>query len=138
MAEQLGRDMLVKIDVAETFTTLCGTRSKSLTINNEVIDVTTPDCTTPGGVLWRKTLDGLKSVSVSFSGVFQDEAAEAAFNTVANSATPRTDFQIILPNFGTYEGEFVITAPSYSGEYTDAVMFDASLESSGPITFTAA
>ncbi|HHX89260.1 MAG TPA: phage major tail protein, TP901-1 family, partial [Paracoccus sp.] len=63
MAKQKGRLMLVKIgdgESSEAFTTLCGLRSKTMTINNSEIDVTTADCTTPGGPLWTEILDGAK------------------------------------------------------------------------------
>jgi predicted secreted protein len=45
MAKQLGRALLVKIgdgEASEAFANLCGLNSKSLTINNSAIDVTTP------------------------------------------------------------------------------------------------
>ena len=59
MAKQLGRALLVKIGDGggpETFSNLCGLNSKSLTLNNNAIDVTTPDCTTQKGRFGRKPL----------------------------------------------------------------------------------
>ena len=86
MAKQLGRALLVKIDDGSgTKNNLCGLNSKSLTINNSSIDVTTPDCTTPEGALYTETLAGLKNVSVSGDGFFEDSTAEARMNTVISS-----------------------------------------------------
>lgn len=141
MAKQLGRALLVKIGDgagSETFANLCGLNSKSLTINNSSIDVTTPDCTTPEGALWTATLAGLKNVSVSGDGFFEDSVAEARMNTVAMSADNACNFQIIVPDFGTYAGSFRIASLEFGGETEGGVTYSLSLESNGAVTFTAA
>lgn len=141
MAKQLGRAMLVKIgdgEVSETFLNLCGLNSKALTINNTSIDATTPDCTTPGGVLWAESLAGLKSVSVSGDGRFEDSTAEARMNTVALAADNSCNFQIVVPDFGTYAGAFRIDTAELGGESEGTVTYSLSLTSTGAVTFTAA
>src|SRR6056297_504425 len=141
MAKQLGRALLVKIgdgEVSETFTNLCGLNSKSLTINNSAIDVTTPDCTTPEGALWTETLAGLKNVSVSGDGFFEDSAAEARMNTVAMQNDNQANFEIVVPDFGTYAGAFRLTSFEFGGETEGGVTYSVSLESTGVVTFTAA
>lgn len=139
MAKQLGRALLVKIyDGTTDHDNLCGLNSKSLTINNTSIDVTTPDCTTPGGVLWTETLNGVKNVSVSGDGFFEDSAAEARMNTVAMAADNSTTFEIVVPDFGTYSGTFRIDSVDFGGETEGGVTYSISLSSSGAVTFTAA
>lgn len=140
MAKQLGRAMLLKIrNVGDTdFEALAGLNSKSLTINNNPIDVTTPDATTPGGALWTELLDGLKNVSVSGDGFFVDEAAELQMNTVAMASPPESTFEIVVPSFGTFAGTFQIASLDFGGETEGGVSFSVSLVSSGEITFTAA
>jgi TP901-1 family phage major tail protein len=139
MAKQLGRALLVKIDDgAGTKNNLCGLNSKSLTINNSSIDVTTPDCTTPEGALYTETLAGLKNVSVSGDGFFEDSTAEARMNTVAMAADNSTSFEVVVPDFGTYAGTFRITSVEFGGETEGGVTYSLSLESSGAVTFTAA
>lgn len=141
MAKQLGRALLVKIgdgDSSETFTNLCGLNSKSLTINNSSIDVTTPDCTTPEGALWTATLAGLKNLSVSGDGFFEDSTAEARMNTVAMSADNAVNMQVVVPDFGTYAGAFRISSLEFGGETEGGVTYSISLESNGVVTFTAA
>ncbi len=141
MAKQLGRALLVKIgdgEASETFANLCGLNSKSLTINNSSIDVTTPDCTSPEGALWTQTLAGLKNVSASGDGFFEDSTAEARMNTVAMSADNSVNMQIVVPDFGTYAGAFRISSLEYGGETEGGVTYSLSLESNGAITFTAA
>lgn len=141
MAKQLGRALLVKIgDGADpvVYSNLCGLNSKSLTINNSSIDVTTPDCTTPEGALYTETLAGLKNVSVSGDGFFEDSTAEARMNTVAMANDNSTDFEIVVPDFGTYAGTFRIASVEFGGETEGGVTYSLSLESSGTVTFTAA
>ncbi len=139
MAKQLGRALLVKIDDGTgTKNNLCGLNSKSLTINNSSIDVTTPDCTTPEGALYTETLAGLKNVSVSGDGFFEDSTAEARMNTVAMAADNSTTFEVVVPDFGTYAGTFRITSVEFGGETEGGVTYSLSLESSGAVTFSAA
>tara|TARA_R100001086_G_scaffold112214_1_gene57242 strand:+ start:929 stop:1354 length:426 start_codon:yes stop_codon:yes gene_type:complete len=141
MAKQLGRALLVKIgdgEASEAFTNLCGLNSKSITINNNSIDVTTPDCTTPEGALWTETLNGVKNVSVSGDGFFEDSTAELRANTVAMAADNSVNLQIIVPDFGTYAGAFRISSLEFGGESEGGVTYSASFESTGAVTFTAA
>lgn len=141
MAKQLGRALLIKIgdgEASETFANLCGLNSKTLTINNSSIDVTTPDCTAPEGALWTETLAGLKNVSASGDGFFEDSTAEARANTVAMAADNSANFQIVVPDFGTYAGAFRLSTLEFGGETEGGVTYSVSLESTGVITFTAA
>ena len=141
MAKQLGRSMLLKIGDgagSETFTNLAGVNSKTLTINNSAIDVTTADASTPGGALFAASLNGLKSISLSCDGVFLDETSEARLNTVAMAADSAANFQLLVPDFGTYAGAFRVTSLEFGGETEGGVTFSASLESNGTVTFTAA
>ena len=139
MAKQLGRSLLIKIgDGAgtEAFTTIAGLNSKSITINNSSIDVTTPDATTPGGALWASNLNGLKSVSISGDGIFLDESAqEGRLNAIATAADPVANFQIVVPDFGAYSGEFRVTSLEFGGETEGATTFSLSLESNGTIAY---
>jgi len=141
MAKQLGRAMLLKIGDgggSEVFTALAGINSKTLTINNSAIDVTTPDASSPAGALFSASLNGLKSVSLSADGVFLDETAEARLNTVAMAADNSANFEIVVPDFGTYSGAFRVTSLEFGGETEGGVTFSASMESTGTIAFTAA
>jgi TP901-1 family phage major tail protein len=140
MSKQTGRTMFLKIgdgDGPETFSSLAGLNSKSLTVNNSTIDVTTPDASNPGGALWSQSLNGLKAMSVSGDGTFLDETAEARLNAVAMAADPVANFEIVVPDFGTYAGSFRVTSLEFGGETEGAVTFSTSLESSGTCTFTA-
>ena len=139
MAKQLGRSFLLKVgdgEASEVFTALAGINSKSITINNSSIDVTTPDASSPGGVLFAQSLNGLKSMSVSGDGIFLDETAEARLNTVAMQADPVANFEMFVPDFGTFAGEFRVASLEFGGETEGGVTFSVSLESNGTVTFT--
>ena len=141
MAKQLGRAMLLQIELVAgggSFSNLCGINSKSLTINRTSIDVTTPNCTTPEGLLFTETMAGLFNVGVSGDGFFEDSTAEARMNTVAMAADNVANFKIVVPDFGTYAGAFRIASLEFGGETEGGVTYSISLESSGTVTFTAA
>jgi TP901-1 family phage major tail protein len=146
MAAQKGLDVLMKIDIADTKTTIGGLRSTSITLNDESVDITNKDS------LGTRTLlagAGVNSLSVSGSGVFTDSAAEVAVRTAFAAQQNTSDgssaqtaafesFQFIIPNLGTYTGAFQITSLEYAGEYNGEATYSMSFESAGYITFTPA
>lgn len=147
MAKQKGRQLLVKIgDGAdpEVFATLCGLTTKTMTVNNNAYDVTTADCTTPGGQLWREVQTGMRSVNVSGNGYFEDSATEELLRASAvgtgesDTADAVASFQVIVPDFGTFEGAFHVDSLEFGGEQENGVTYSLSLSSSGPVSFTAA
>lgn len=140
MATQKGRLMLVRMKGeagAQPYPNLCGLRSKTLTINNNEIDVTTPDCADPGGPLWTKVMEGVKRLNISGNGFFEASATEKDLATTALSATPMDDFEIVVPELGTFHGTFLISNYELGGEMEGGVTSSFSLASSGIVTFTA-
>jgi len=139
MAKQKGRTLLVKIGdgaESEVFTTLCGLTTRSIGINNTEYDVTTADCTTPGGALWTEVQNGAKRVAISGTGLIEDETQEVRANTIAMSADAMVNMQIVVPSLGTFAGEFHMASLTYGGEMEGGVTYDMSLNSSGEVTFT--
>ncbi|SLN36564.1 Phage major tail protein 2 [Aquimixticola soesokkakensis] len=140
MAKQKGRTLLIKIgDGAETeaFTTLCALTTKTITINNEEIDVTTPDCDDPGGPMWTEVLDGTKRVSFSGNGISKGRAEEITTLNAVLSDTPIANLEVIVPNFGTFSGAFFFSSFELGGEASGGVTLNLSAASSGAVTFTA-
>ena len=138
MTKKLGRTMLIKQgdgEVSEAFTTLCGLNAKTMSINNNEIDVTSPDCTTPGGVMWTEVLAGVKRINLSGNGFFKEEANEARATAVAMSDDPRANYQVIVPGLGTFEGNFFLSTMEYGGESTGGVTYSLALGSNGAVTF---
>ncbi len=134
MAAQKGRSLLMKLGNAgspETFTTIGGMRSTSISINDETVDITNKDSGTARTLLAQ---GGIFSMSVSGSGVFTDSASEATLQGDMNQAA-LTNYQFLIPDFGTYTGAFQLTSLEYAGEYNGEVTYSFTFESSGAITF---
>ena len=132
MAAQKGAALLLKINTTgSTYVTVAGLRSTSITLNDEAVDITNKDRS------GNRTLladGGVFSMSVSGSGVFTDEASEETMRAAMNATTFK-NFQVLIPNFGTYTGAFMVASLEYAGEYNGEVTYSVSLESSGAITY---
>lgn len=136
MGAQNGKDLLIKLDLtgAGQFETVAGLRATRLSFNAESVDVTSLE--SQGG--WRQILGGagVKSASISGSGVFRDDATdERARQIFFQGDTPA--FQVIIPDFGIVEGPFQITSIEYAGSYNGEATYELSLASAGALSFTA-
>lgn len=136
MAGQKGRDVLIKVLTApDTYATVGGIRSKSISLNAETVDVTDGDSANQ----WRELLEnaGVKSASVSGSGVFKDSTGEEKVRTHFFSQV-FLDMQFIIPGFGTIAGPFQVVTLEYAGDYNGEANYSSTYESAGALTFTAA
>jgi|TARA_R110001592_G_scaffold279222_5_gene546635 TP901-1 family phage major tail protein len=134
MAAQKGAALLLKINTTgSTYVTVGGLRSTSITLNDESVDVTNKDSSGNRTLLADA---GVFSMSVSGSGVFTDATTEETMR-VAMNATTFKNFQILIPDLGTYTGAFMVSSLEYAGEYNGEVTYSVSLESSGAIAYAA-
>lgn len=138
MAAQCGAAIIVSFkDDAGTpaYQVVSGLRSRNISLNAETVDVTNANST---GV-WRELLSGcgVRSASISGSGVFADDAGLEAVRDAFDEHENR-DAKIFIPDYGTLEGPFKVTALELGGEYNGEVTFSMTLESAGAVTFTAA
>ncbi|MGB0960497.1 MAG: phage major tail protein, TP901-1 family [Halocynthiibacter sp.] len=135
MVAQSGKDMLVKIDMtgANQFETIAGLRATRLNFNAESVDVTSLE--SEGG--WRELLAGagVKSASISGSGVFKDAGSDERARQIFFDGEIPT-YQVIIPDFGTIEGAFQITSLEYAGSHNGEATYEMSLASAGILTFT--
>lgn len=136
MAVQNGKDLLVKIDLTGSgnFQTVAGLRATRISFNAESVDVTSLE--SAGG--WRELLGGagVKSASISGSGIFRDDASdERARQIFFDGETP--PFQVVIPDFGIVEGPFQVTAIEYAGSHDGEATYELSLASAGLLSFTA-
>jgi len=136
MTAQNGKDLLIKVDMTGDglFETVAGLRATRISFNAETVDVTSLEST--GG--WREVLGGagVKSASISGSGVFKDADTDERVRTIFfNGETP--DFQVIVPDFGTIEGPFLVSSVEYAGNHNGEATYELSLTSAGEITFVA-
>lgn len=137
MGAQNGRDLLVKVDVSGdgTFVTMAGLRATRVSFNAETVDVTSLE--SQGG--WRELLAGagVKSASISGSGVFKDDATDARARQIFFDAE-MPDFQVIIPDFGRVEGPFQLTSLEYAGSFNGEATYEVALSSAGELTFVEA
>ena len=136
MAVQNGKDLLIKVDAtgSGSFQTLAGLRATRVSFNAEPVDVT--NLSSSGG--WRELLAGagVKTASLSGSGVFRDEATdERARQIFFDGELPM--FQVIIPDFGTVQGAFQITSIEYAGAHNGEATYEMSMASAGELIFTA-
>jgi TP901-1 family phage major tail protein len=137
MAAQRGKDLLIKVDETGggSFATVAGLRTRGLAFNAASVDVTNADSTNE----WRELLSGsgIKTARLSGSGIFKDAASDETVRDYFFNALIR-DWQVVIPDFGTVEGAFQITALEYSGGHDNELTFEIALESAGALTFAAA
>lgn len=137
MTAQNGKDLLIKVDILGdgSFVTLAGLRATRISFNAESVDVTSLE--SQGG--WRELLGGagVKSASISGSGVFKDaDTDERARQLFFDGEVP--GFQVIIPDFGTVEGPFQVTTLEYAGTHNGEASYELALASAGALTFVAA
>lgn len=136
MTAQNGKDLLVKVDMDGNgvFETMAGLRASRISFNSESVDVTSLEST--GG--WRELLGGagVKSASISGSGIFRDASTdERARDIFFEGGMP--DFQVVIPDFGIVEGAFQISSIEYAGTHDGEATYEISMASAGALTFTA-
>jgi len=137
MVAQKGKDLLLKLDEdgLGNFITVAGLRTKRLAFNSETVDVTDAD----SAGRWRELLagSGVQRASISGSGIFKDAQSDAAMRARFFAGEIAT-WQFAIPDFGTVEGSFQVTALEYTGNHDGEVTFEVALESAGPVTFAVA
>lgn len=137
MAIQAARDILLKIadgSQPAVFITVGGLKARTIAFSAKTIDGTASD--SPGS--WRELLPnaGLKEATISGAGVFKDTIAdEMVRNSFFNQDAKI--WRIIIPNFGQIEGQFLISALEYGGNYDAEAVFSMTLVSAGQIGFDA-
>ena len=107
-------------------------RTRTVSINNEPVDITSDD---DNGFRTLLQDPGTKTLDLSIEGVAKDA-------TLLTSVMSTTDIietlSILFPTIGTIAGDFVVASFEVAAPYNEAATFTASLQSSGAFTFTAA
>tara|TARA_A100000172_G_C3001249_1_gene96348 strand:+ start:305 stop:709 length:405 start_codon:yes stop_codon:yes gene_type:complete len=134
MAAQKGSAVLMKIAVSGSQVTVGGLRSSSITLNDEMVDITNKDSSNNRTLLPQ---GGIQSMTVSGSGVFTDATSEVQVRTNFGGAA-HSAMSFVIPDLGTYSGSFQITSLEYAGEFNGEATYSITAESSGAITFAAA
>jgi len=135
MSAQNGRDMLVKIKKSDqSYETVAGLRTKALRLNARPVDVT--DSESAEG--WKELLPhaGIKSAEISGTGIFKTSESAGLLRSAFFDQSV-TALQFILPGFGQIEGDFLVTALSFTGNYQGEAGVEMTVMSAGQPVFTA-
>jgi TP901-1 family phage major tail protein len=136
MGAQKGKDLLLKVDSdgVGTFATVAGLRSHTIAFNAESVDITHAE----SAGRWRELLSGAgaKSARMAGSGIFKDAASDETVRSYIFDGTIR-DWQVVIPDFGTVEGPFQVTALEFAGRHDGELTYELALESAGELIFTA-
>jgi TP901-1 family phage major tail protein len=132
MGAESGRAFLLKVGNGGTplaFTTVAGLRTTQLSINGEMVAITSKDS---GG--WRELLSGagVRSVSVSGAGVFTGSVAEVRLKGNALAGVI-DDYRLSFESGETLTGRFLVTKLEYAGDYNGERSYTIALESSGAV-----
>lgn len=109
-------------------------RTKTMTLGNEVIDVTSDD-----DLGFRTLLQdpGTKTLDMTFEGVTKDVASLNSLITLSMSGSDVLDtFSILFPTIGTMAGPFVVTSFEIGAPYNEGSTFTCSIQSAGTFTWT--
>lgn len=137
MAAQRGKDILLKIsdgDDPPTYVTVAGLRARTISLNARTVDATDGD----SAGRWRELLAGagVRQASVSGAGIFRDAASDALIREVFFAQEARA-WRLIVPDFGTLEGPFLVAALEYAGEHEGEATWALTLASAGALIFEA-
>ena len=140
MAAQKGSNFLLKENSTGTPATVGGMRSTSMSINGEMVDITTKDSNafvSSGNDKARDILQGggIRSMSISASGVFTDSSTENLVRGFAFDGAIQ-NYDLIFGDGSKVAGAFLITSYERAGEYNGEETFSVSLESHNTITYT--
>ena len=120
-------------DVSGTPARYLAGREDTITVNGELIDITSKS--SDG---WRELLAdiAIRSIDVSGSGIM-DSAAIIA-KALGPTSALLADSEIRIEDWGVIEGAFAFESPEISSPYDGLVECSYTLKSSGVITWTAA
>lgn len=131
-----GRLFLLKVTAGVSpvsYTTVGGLRATSISIANEMVDITSKD-----NAPWRKLLAGagLRTISLAGSGIFTDSVAENLVRGWSLDGSMNS-FQVIAENGDKFTGQFLVSKFEYTGNYNGAQEYSMAMEASDTVVFTA-
>ena len=140
MAAGKGSSFLLKENSTGTPATVGGLRSTSMTINGEMVDITDKDANafiSSGNDKARVLLQGggVRSMSLSASGVFTDSSTENLVRGFAFDGAIQ-NYDLVFSDGSKISGAFLITSYERAGEFNGEETYSLTLESSNTITYT--
>lgn len=111
-----------------------GARTKSITLNNEPIDITSDDDNGFRTLLGEDPAE--RSIEMSVDGILKDDALIALAATSGSMLI--SAYTLDIPGIGSFAGDFHFGSIEIGAEYQDAVTFSATIQSSGKFQYTSA
>lgn len=108
-----------------------GVRTKSITINNEPIDITSDDDNGFRTLLNEDPAE--RSIDFTAEGILKD--AELINLASAGGSMLISEYEMDIPGIGSFTGDFYFGNLEIGAEYNDAVTFSADIQSSGEFVF---
>lgn len=115
-------------------TPVTGMRTKTITLNNEPVDITSDD---DSG--WRTFLaedPAQRSIDIAVEGVTKDAALIELAATGGSGLV--SEYTLTFEGLGSFVGDFYIGSLELGAPYNEAVTFSCTIQSSGEQTWTAA
>jgi TP901-1 family phage major tail protein len=133
MSAEKGSAFLLKVGdgaAPPLYSTVAGMRTTQLSVNGEAVNVTSKD-----SGAWRELLSGagVRSVSVSASGIFTGSAAELRVKGNALGGL-LDDYELSFESGEQMRGRFLVTRLDYAGDYNGERTYSLNLESSGEVS----
>lgn len=110
-----------------------GVRTKTITLNNEPIDITSDDDNGFRTLLGDDPAE--RSIDFAAEGILKDSQLLSLAATGGSMLIESYDMDI--DGIGTFSGDFYFGSIEIGAPYNDAVTFSATIQSSGPFTFAA-
>ncbi len=137
MAAQKGKLVLLKADTAggspQSYATIAGLSITTWTINGEDVDVTTKD---DNGWQQRLSGAGVRSISISANGIFQNSTVEETVRQWAFDQTINW-FYLTFENGDSLEFQAQISNYERTGDHDGAENYSLSLDSHGTPNYVA-
>lgn len=127
MAKHLGRNVIL----ARGGTPVANIRTKSISVNRELVDVTDNDSSG-----WAQHLSevGQMDVTISAEGVISDRAF---LGSVLDPTLGDETYTLTYPDGGVVSGSFGVTSFSSENSYNEASTYSFELRGNGVVTYTA-
>jgi len=132
MAALVGR--LVTFTPTGSGVPVTGMRTKTITVNNEAIDITSDD-----DAGWQTFLDSdpaQRGIDMSVEGITKDSALINL--AVSGGSALISEYELDIPGIGTFVGDFHIGTLELGATYNEAVTFSCQIRSSGEPSWTPA
>lgn len=108
-----------------------GMRTKTVTINNEPIDITSDDDS--GFMTYLDEDPATRSIEMSVEGITKDDELIALAS--AGGSELISEYTLAFEGLGSFTGDFHIGSLELGANYNEAVTFSCTIRSSGSFTW---